>query len=364
MAKRQRLDGEIGKHGPGSVVDLLARWDADQAVRQVSPNTREHKRIDVGLFAAWLAEREVHHTAQVTRAMIEAYQRYLYHYRQPLGKIRTTPKPLSAATQYNRLKAVEMFFRWCCRKRYLTANPATELEYPRLMQRLPEHFTHLEVERILGIPDLRQPEGLRDRAVMELLYSTGLRRMELARLTLDDLDDSRQVVRVNLGKGGKDRIVPVGARALGWIDRYMREARPILLLRSEHARLLFLTRDGEQFGKYLSRCIKRYIEAAGIRKYGSCHLFRHSMATHLLEAGCDIRLIQEILGHAELDTTAHYAQVSIRHLLAAHATYHPAESAGAAAAAKANEAGPASVGTAAEAAATDEDDEPQDLPVT
>jgi integrase/recombinase XerD len=166
------------------------------------------------------------------------------------------------------------------------------------------------------------------------------------RLTLHDLDRERRLVRVLRGKGGKDRLAPIGPRALGWLDRYLIEAREGLaaLALPEDAMALWLCEDGGRLSPgALSNRVRRYVEAAEIPRQGACHLLRHAFATHLHENGCDVRLIQEMLGHARLDTTAIYTHVSIRKLSAAHAVFHPTEAAAAAAepGASASAAGPA-----------------------
>jgi integrase/recombinase XerD len=165
--------------------------------------------------------------------------------------------------------------------------------------------------------------GLRDRAMMEVLYSTGIRRVELSNLELFDIDRERGTLTVRQGKGRKDRVVPIGERALGWIAKYLATARPELVAPPDHP-TLFLNDRGEKLGVvYLTHLIGGYVEAAKTGKTGSCHLFRHTMATLMLEGGADVRHIQEILGHVQLSTTSIYTRVSIRHLKAVHDATHP-----------------------------------------
>jgi integrase/recombinase XerD len=182
-----------------------------------------------------------------------------------------------------------------------------------------------EAERVLRMPNRRSALGLRDRAVLEVLYSSGLRRAELTQLRIGDVDAERRVVFVHLGKGQRDRVVPIGRRALRWVQRYLRRARPLLLRGSDCGALFVTSRGGRLPLNRLSERVHRYIEAAGIGKAGSCHLFRHTMATLLLEGGADVRGVQEMLGHANLSTTARYTHVSIARLQAVHARAHPAE---------------------------------------
>ncbi|MCP3996699.1 MAG: tyrosine-type recombinase/integrase, partial [bacterium] len=182
-----------------------------------------------------------------------------------------------------------------------------------------------EVERILNQALLHGELGIRDRAIIETLYSSGIRRMELVNLTLYDVDLKNGTLMVREGKGRKDRMVPLGQRACRWIERYRDEIRPALVVEPDDG-TLFLHETGEPLKKNrLTDLVKKHIGAAGIGKPGACHLFRHSMATMMLDNGADIRHIQAILGHSQLSTTEIYTQVSIRKLKAVHALTHPAD---------------------------------------
>ena len=193
-------------------------------------------------------------------------------------------------------------------------------------KRLPAEALSLrEVETILAVPNLADPLGIRDRAILEMLYSCGLRRAELARLEIADLNRDRRTLRIRQGKGKKDRVIPIGQRALAWAERYVAEVRPRLCLDTRQ-RALFLTGYGGPFNPdVLSRMATEFIRKAEIGRPGSCHLFRHTCATHLLEGGADIRFIQQLLGHEKLETTAIYTEVSIKQLQEVHARCHPAE---------------------------------------
>lgn len=196
-----------------------------------------------------------------------------------------------------------------------------------LERRLPKHvLTIAEVEQVMRQPKLDEPRGVRDRAIIETLYSTGMRRRELIGLALFDIDRERGTVMIRQGKGKKDRMIPIGERAIAWIDRYQEEVRPDLVVGRDPAHLatLFLTQTGEPFTpNRLTQLVRGYVEAARLGKSGSCHLFRHTMATLMLENGADIRYIQAMLGHAELSTTQIYTQVSIRRLKEIHTATHP-----------------------------------------
>jgi len=270
-------------------------------------------------FIRWCDERGVRQPQEVTRAILTRYQSHLYHYRKADGQ------PLAFSTQANRLQALKAFFKWCARENHLLHNPASELTLPKLPHRLPQVVLKIEeVEAILNQPDVTTLSGLRDRAMLETLYSTAIRRMELAQLRLFDLDTRRGTLMVRQGKGGRDRMVPAGARACAWCDRYLNEVRPQLVGPVDDA-TLFLTDYGEAFEKNrLGELVKRYLAHAGLMVPGACHLFRHACATHMLENGADIRFIQVLLGHSELSTTQIYTQVSIVKLKEIHAATHPA----------------------------------------
>jgi integrase/recombinase XerD len=271
-------------------------------------------------FIGWCDLRGIERPNEVTKPMLEAYQRTLYYYRKANGE------PLSFASQRGKLIPVKGFFKWLTRHNHLLYNPASELELPRSARRLPKHVLSIEeVEAVMRQTDTAEPMGLRDRAVLETLYSTGMRRMELVNLRLVDVDLGRGTVMIRQGKGRKDRMIPIGERALLWIGRYLARGR-LHLVKAPDEGVLFLTRDGEGFNpEWLSNIVARYIDQAQIGKRGACHLFRHTMATLMLEGGADIRYIQAMLGHAELSTTEIYTQVAIRQLKAIHSATHPAD---------------------------------------
>lgn len=274
----------------------------------------------IGYFIAWCAERGIDKPQEVTRPILERYQRHLYHYRKANGE------PLGYRTQVQRVVPLKSFFKWLARDNHILYNPAAELVMPRLPQRLPRHvLSPAEVQTILNTPDLATPQGIRDRAILETLYSTGMRRMELVNLKVFEADTERGSVMIREGKGRKDRLIPLGERAGAWIDKYRDQVRAQLTAASDDG-TLFLTDYGEAFIKRrLGDLVRRYVEASNIGKHGSCHLFRHACATHMLENGADLRYIQALLGHADISTTQVYTEVSITKLKAVHALTHPAK---------------------------------------
>jgi integrase/recombinase XerD len=212
------------------------------------------------------------------------------------------------------------------RQNHILHNPASEIDLPRLGRSLPKNILSAEeVERVMTLCAIEEPIGLRDRALLEVLYSTGMRRLEIVRLKLYDLSLDRGLLLVNQGKGSKDRYVPIGARARLWLEKYIREGRPQLVSEPDDF-TVFLTAQGEPFSRdHLTFAVKERIDAAQLGKTGSCHLFRHTMATLMHEGGADIRHIQAILGHEDIRTTQIYTQVAIRALQQIHAATHPAE---------------------------------------
>jgi len=298
---------------------LLAAYLAWLRVRNYSEATARNRAHYVGDFIKWAHERGLARPSEVTKSVLESYQRWLFHYRKADGK------PLSVPSQLQRLLPVRAWFKWLCRQNHLQANPAADLDLPRAEKRLPKHIlTVAETERVLAVPDVSDPLGLRDRVILEVLYSTGIRRMEVVNLKLHDLDAERGTVMVRQGKGRKDRMIPMGARAFAWVARYVDEARPSLLAGPDDG-TVFLTNLGTPFepGR-LTQLVRDTINAAGTGKSGSCHLFRHTCATLMLENGADVRFIQEMLGHKSLESTQVYTRVSIRKLVAIHRATHPA----------------------------------------
>lgn len=311
--------GLFAGHAPTSMRGMMAAYLEALKVKGQTEASVESRAPVLNYFAVWCEERGIERANEVTRPILQRYQRWLFYFRKKNGK------PLGMRTQYTRISEVTLFFRWLTRNNFILYNPASELELPRTEKRLPKAIlTPDEVERVLAQPDLRDPLGVRDRAIMEVLYSTGIRRMELAGLSIFDIDQSRKTVMVRLGKGKKDRLIPIGERAIAWVEKYVTEVRPQHVLEPDTG-VLFLTAEGQPLDlRHLSHRVTGYVEAAGIGKKGSCHLFRHSMATAMLEGGADTRFIQQMLGHESLETTQLYTRVSIGKLQDIYQATHPA----------------------------------------
>jgi integrase/recombinase XerD len=277
------------------------------------------RRRYLGYLDHFLTTREVTKSADATPEDLKAYQEHLFAYRKQDGE------PLSFGTQAQRLIPVQQLFTWLTRTGVIDRDPALDLTTPRSDRRLPEAtLSAAEMASLLGCPKVTRALGLRDRSVLEVFYSCGLRRGELITLRIRDVDFDRGTVFVHHGKGGKDRYVPIGERALFWLRLYLELARPIFDPDTATP-VLFLSSVGTPLcPDWLSRKVRRYIADAGIDKRGSCHLLRHTVATLMLDGGADIRYVAEMLGHAKLETTQRYTRVSIERLQAVHAATHPA----------------------------------------
>lgn len=303
---------------PASLQGLKAAF-CEMAETHFSPHTLRTRGNALDFFLRWCDERGLTKPADINRAILERYRRQLYQQRGEDNQ------PLSLNTQLQRLIAVRTLFKWLARHHHLLYNPAQELEMPRAEKKLPQNVPSVpEIESILNQTTVTESLGLRDRAILETLYSTGMRRSELIHLKLYDIALDAGTVMIRQGKGKKDRVVPIGERALAWLDKYLIEVRPTLANEPDDGSV-FLTLDGEAFStNRLSELAHDYIQAAHLGKAGACHVFRHACATHMLEGGADIRIIQALLGHENLSTTEVYTRVSIQHLKDVHTQTHPA----------------------------------------
>lgn len=299
-----------------AVADHLV-WLATHGYAETTVRTR---RYELGYFCDFCSERDVTEVTGLTPTLIDSYQRHLFHLRKKDGQ------PLTFRTQSHRLSPLRTFGSWLARTALLPYDPAASLVLPKRERRLPEvTLSADEVEAVLAGPDTTTASGLRDRAILEVFYSTAMRRSELIGLLVGDVDFARGTVFIRQGKGAVDRHVPIGERAQRWVLRYLDEARPSLV-RLPDPRALFLSGAGKAFiPEQLSRQVGAYVRAAAPAKKGSCHLFRHTCATLLLDAGADVRYVAELLGHRNLETTMIYTRVSLSKLREVHARCHPAE---------------------------------------
>lgn len=285
------------------------------------PGTVAYRRVYLGQLVAWLRDRRVTEARQVTFRLLGEYLVFLTTRRTCYKRAKLTS--LSVKTLASEASVLRCFFAWLVTRRVLLFNPADGLRLGDRSSPLPkEVLTAPEVEALLSAPG-SDPLGIRDRAILETLYSTGLRRAELCALDLYDLDSSEGFLRVRNGKGGRDRITPIGAAALNAIRVYLRDCRPRITQRPKEP-ALFLAVNGRRVGaKTLNRIVRKAGAAAGIGRNVTPHVLRHTCATHLLRGGADIRHVQAILGHASVATTQIYTRVAVEDLAAAHRRHHP-----------------------------------------
>jgi integrase/recombinase XerD len=288
-------------------------------VHNYATTTVENRKSYLGYLVGYLERQQVETASDVTHELLKGYQAEVFLHRKTNGE------PLSFGTQVQRLVPVQQFFSWLRKSGRLESNPAIDLTLPRPDRQLPEATLSAgEMARVLSCPVVAKPLGLRDRAMLEVFYSCAIRRAELIALTLRDVDFDRGTVFVRSGKGGKDRYVPIGERAMFWVRLYLDLVRPGFVGEGV-SDVMFVSSSGTPIcADWLSRRVKRYFAQAGVVKRGSCHLLRHTVATLMLEGGADIRYVAEMLGHARLETTQRYTRVSIDRLQAVHAATHPA----------------------------------------
>ena len=304
---------------PQTPMELFMREHLEALrVRGYSEYTIRGRQVAITFFIQWAYEHGLREPIEVTRPVLERYQRYLFFYRKKNGE------PLTFRSQHARLVPLRVWFRWMTRQNHILHNPASEIDLPRLGRTLPKNILSVpEIEQVMLQPNLADPLGLRDRGILEVIYATGLRRLEIINLKLFDLQLDRGLIVVRQGKGKKDRYVPIGERAIAWLTKYIREARPQLAFEPDDL-TVFLTAEGEPFSRdHLTWTVRVHIVAAKIGKVGACHLLRHCMATHMHENGADIRYIQQILGHEDIKTTQIYTHVAIRALQQVYAATHP-----------------------------------------
>lgn len=292
--------------------ELLNRFlDYLSYERGLSKNTISAYGHDLQKYTDYLTVRNITTPKGVTKNIITDFMLVL-----------KDKEGLNAASISRNLVAIKVFHRFLLQERLIEEDVTSLLDSPKLWKRLPDVLGVEDVKKLLAKPNVKTEQGLRDKACLELMYATGMRVSELVGLALADLDKDVGFIRCR-GKGGKERIVPVGRTAMGYLTKYLSDARPALL-RRRSANELFLTR----FGKKMSRVtfwkiIKRYAKEAHIKNSIKPHTLRHSFATHMLEGGADLRVVQELLGHSDISTTQIYTHVDKDRLKTIHQKYHP-----------------------------------------
>jgi integrase/recombinase XerD len=276
----------------------------------LSRNTLDSYRLDLTQFAEWLGRQQRKALLHAGHADLLAY---LAHRVARKAKATTTSRLLSS---------LKRFYQHALRQGTIAADPSINIDTPKLPRGLPKTLTEQDVEKLLAAPDVATPLGLRDRAMFETLYASGLRVSELVTLKVAQVSQDMGVVRI-IGKGNKERLVPLGEEALQWIRRYMKESRP-LILGQRLADAMFVTQRGAAMTRQsFWHLIKRYTSLAGLGMPLSPHTLRHAFATHLLNHGADLRVVQLLLGHADISTTQIYTHVARERLKQLHAKHHP-----------------------------------------
>lgn len=289
---------------------LIAEYlDAIWMEKGLSDNTQESYRRDLAQFAVWLNQQGQH----LLGADVALVQDYL--------DVRLQQK-LSSRTSARFLSCVRGFYRYLLRENRITENPVALIDNPKLSRPLPKSLSETDVEALLAAPDLSDPVGLRDRTMLEVLYACGLRVTELVELTMPQINLRQNVVRV-MGKGSKERLIPMGEEAAAWLARYLREARPVLLNNMPDEVVFPSTRAQPMTRQTFWYRIKHWAMVAGIKKELSPHTLRHAFATHLLNHGADLRVVQLLLGHSDLSTTQIYTHVAKLRMKQQHALHHP-----------------------------------------
>ncbi|HQR04152.1 MAG: site-specific tyrosine recombinase XerD [Proteobacteria bacterium] len=278
----------------------------------LAKNTLASYRSDLALFAAWLSPRLIT-LPKVGPAEVNAY----------LAHLHAQPAPPKASSQRRLCTTLKRFYRWLIDQGRIHADPLLNIQAPMAGTRFPKTLSENMVEHLLAAPETNTPLGLRDRALLELLYATGMRVSELVELKIFALDLRAGVARA-LGKGNKERLVPMGEVAIGWMQRYLDEARPALL-KARPCDEVFVTRRGTGMTRQMAwTLIKKHALRAGIHPDRiSPHVLRHAFATHLLNHGADLRVVQLLLGHADISTTQVYTHVARERLKQLHQRHHP-----------------------------------------
>ncbi|MDA8160020.1 MAG: tyrosine-type recombinase/integrase [Desulfobacteraceae bacterium] len=299
---------------------LAAEYLQALQVRNLSARTINGRRFLLEKFFLFLAERGVTHTDGITKGVIADYQTELYHAVNHRGR------PNCVGYQNGRMAAVKGFTRFLKERDYLVADPAQGIPYAKRPQRLPRGIlTPAEARKVINAPDTKCAVGYRDHTILEVLYTTGIRKEELNQLTLADVDYDDGFLRINGGKGNKDRVVPLGRIACRYLENYIKSVRPEFI-KDPYNHHLFLSTRGNRLSKNVVwKLVKKYAKQAKIKKTISPHTFRHSCATAMLRNKADIRAVQELLGHESLESTQIYTHISINDLKETHKRCHPRE---------------------------------------
>jgi integrase/recombinase XerD len=278
--------------------------------RGLSNNTIIAYRKDLDSYIGFISNRHVDALSKITKNDITNFM------------MNQKDKGISANSIARRLAAIRMFHRFLARERILKSDPSSLIDSPKLWKKIPDTLSLNEVEALLAQPDIRDRQGVRDKAMLEVLYATGMRVSEIVNLKSDDVNLDIGFLRC-IGKGDKERIIPLGKKAINSIKRYLGISRPHFL-KTKESNFLFLSRLGKKLSRQsVWKIMKRYAKLARIKKPIRPHILRHSFATHLLERGADLRSVQEMLGHSNISTTQIYTHINKERLKTIHKMYHP-----------------------------------------
>lgn len=279
--------------------------------KNLSDNTTISYQTDLEIFKIYLEENNITDFDLVdSKLIIDFFERQRNN-------------AYSSATTARYMTTLRRFFLFLEENNYIHKNPTLTLSKVKIARKLPSVLSFNEVESILNLPDIKTITGLRDKAILELLYSSGLRVSELINLKINDLFFEDEVIRV-LGKGSKERIVPIGSSAINWIKEYLISSRTFLENKLKSQNILFLNKKGSKLSRMgIWKIVDKYTQEAGIQKDVHPHIFRHSFATHLLEGGADLRAVQEMLGHSDISTTQIYTHIDRQYVKQVHKEHHP-----------------------------------------
>lgn len=289
----------------GLIADFIHYLNVERGLAKATQTSYQQ---DLITFSAWLAARK-RRTFPEEFSTIQSF----------LKEQNATKAPASVSRM---ISALRKFYRFLLREGAISADPMTKIDTPKRAQHLPATLSSQEVDALMAKPDTDKPLGLRDRAIFELMYATGLRVSEVVDLRLDQLHLAMNLLQVT-GKGDKERLVPISPQATQWVDRYLQEARPKLLKRVQPKDVFVNFHGGPMTRQGIWKNLKAYIASIGIEKDVTPHTLRHSFATRLLENGADLRVVQELLGHSDISTTQIYTHLSNQHLVAVYHKTHP-----------------------------------------
>ncbi|WP_411163487.1 site-specific tyrosine recombinase XerD [Lacticaseibacillus paracasei] len=289
----------------GLIADFIHYLNVERGLAKATQTSYQQ---DLITFSAWLAARK-RRTFPEEFGTIQSF----------LKEQNATKAPASVSRM---ISALRKFYRFLLREGAISADPMTKIDTPKRAQHLPATLLSQEVDALMAKPDTDKPLGLRDRAIFELMYATGLRVSEVVDLRLDQLHLAMNLLQVT-GKGDKERLVPISPQATQWVDRYLQEARPKLLKRVQPKNVFVNFHGGPMTRQGIWKNLKAYIASIGIEKDVTPHTLRHSFATRLLENGADLRVVQELLGHSDISTTQIYTHLSNQHLVAVYHKTHP-----------------------------------------